>query len=256
MNAITYQIMKSTDDIEAVETLQMDVWGSSNNDVLNAPTMRWMIHIGGLLIGAWDGERLVGFSIGSPGKREGKWVFWSDMAGIHPEYQSRGIGYQLKMTQKAWVREQGYEEIRWTFDPMRQGNAYFNFCKLGVISSLYHHAFYGIMKDGINTGLNTDRLEAVWLTSEEQKKRLPLLSDALFAVKFDGKIVQTHIIDAEQIYIEIPFHLDELKKTNLLLAMRWQDAIRKTFVNYFQLGYKTVDFVRKEPMCWYILHKK
>jgi len=255
MNAITYRIMETTEDMLEVEELQCVVWGMSKDETLSASTMRWMVHIGGLLIGAWDDDRLVGFSVGSPGKREGKWVFWSDMAGIHPDYQGQGIGYQLKLMQKSWAREQGYEEIRWTFDPMRRGNAYFNFCKLGVISYLYHHAFYGVMKDSINMGLYTDRLEAVWSTSEKQLS-IPLTdSDIPFAVEFDRDVVKTYSIEAQQFGIQIPYDLDHLKNNNLVLAMDWQKAVRETFVNYFRLGYQTVGFVKKEPICWYILHK-
>ena len=255
MNAITYRIMESMEDLIETEELQCIVWGMTKEHTLNAGTMRWMIHIGGLLIGAWDDDKLVGFSIGTPGKREGKWIFWSDMAGIHPDYQSRGIGYDLKLIQKKWVREQGYDEIRWTFDPMRRGNAYFNFCKLGVISSLYHHSFYGEMKDSINTGLYTDRLEAVWSTSEEEQLT-PLLSDTPFIVAFDGRSIQTHFIEAEQVGIQIPYDLDKVKSDSLTLAMNWQQAVREAFVKYFRLGYQTVGFVKKEPLSWYILHKK
>jgi len=248
-------MMETTEDMIEVEELQCVVWGMSKDEILSATAMRWMVHIGGLLIGAWDGDRLVGFSIGVPGIREGKSVFWSDMAGIHPEYQSRGIGYELKLMQKSWAREQGYDEIRWTFDPMRRGNAYFNFCKLGIRSYLYHHAFYGVMKDSINTGLYTDRLEAVWSTSAEQHP-IPLTdSDIPFAVEFDGHRIQTYSIVAKQIGIQIPYDLDHLKKNNLALAIDWQKAVRETFVNYFRLGYQTVGFVKKEPFCWYILHK-
>lgn len=255
MNAITYRSMEAIEELVEVEDLQCVVWGMSKSEALSATTMRWMIHIGGLLIGAWDGDRLIGFSVGSPGKREGKWVFWSDMAGIHPDYQSRGIGYELKLFQKTWAREQGFEEIRWTFDPMRRGNAYFNFCKLGVISSLYHHSFYGVMKDSLNTGLYTDRLEAVWSTSDEKKSYPALLTTAPFVVEFDGQDILTRSTEAQTVCIQIPFDLNILKNDNLSLAINWQKAIRETFVKYFRFGYQTVGFVKKESICWYILHK-
>lgn len=256
MNAITYTIIDSTDDMLKVEDLQRAVWGSSGADILSATTMCWMIHVGGLLMGAWDNDKLIGFSIGSPGKREGKFVFWSDMAGIHPDYQSQGLGYQLKIMQRTWVREQGYEEIRWTFDPMRRGNASFNFSKLGVISSLYHPSFYGVMRDSINTGLMTDRLEAVWLTKEKRQQPPSIAPDVPFVVDFDGHAIQTHRIEAEEIGIQIPYNLNKLKNDNLPLAINWQQAVRETFIRYFRLGYQAVDFVKKEPKSWYILHKK
>ena len=255
MNAITYRMMDSTDDMRQVEELQRVVWGMSTVDILSATTMRWIVHIGGLLIGAWDNDKLVGFSIGSVGKREGKWVFWSDMAGIHPDYQSQGIGYQLKLMQRIWACEQGYEEIRWTFDPMRRGNASFNFCKLGVISYLYHPSFYGVMQDNINKGLQADRLEVVWLT-EVQQQRPSILPNAPFVVEFAGDTVQIQDSEAQQVRIQIPYYLDALKSDNLPLAMDWQQMVREAFMKYFKLGYQAVNFVKEQSGCWYILHKK
>ncbi len=255
MNAITYRIMESMEDLIAAEELQCVVWGMTKEHTLSAGTMRWMVHIGGLLLGAWDGNRLIGFSIGSPGKREGKWILWSDMTGTHPDYQSQGIGYQLKLKQKEWVREQGYEEIRWTFDPMRRGNAFFNFCKLGVISTSYHPAFYGEMKDSINTNLYTDRLEAVWSIIEDTPPTPQLLTDAPFAVSFDGKILQAQSIEASQLRIQIPYDLDQLKNNDLAIALKWQQAVRETFIKYFRMGYTCIGFAKNTSQCWYIVHK-
>lgn len=257
MNAITYRIMDTMDEMQKTESLQRIVWGMSGTDILSALTMRWMIHIGGLLLGAWDDDELVGFCIASPGKREGKWVLWSDMAGVHPDYQGQGIGYQLKIRQQSWAYGEGYGEVRWTFDPMRQGNATFNLHKLGVISYLYHPSFYGEMNDSINQGLPSDRLEVVWSTSPHTNHKPSLLShfDATFVVEYSEYNIHTRQSEKEFVGIQIPYDLNKLKENNLPLAINWQKAVRENFIIYFQKGYQTIDFMKNDQFCWYILYK-
>lgn len=255
MNAITYRITDTIEDMTQAEHLQKVVWGMTPADILSATTMRWMIHIGGLLIGAWDNDNMIGFCIASVGKRDGKWILWSDMAGIHPEYQGQGIGYALKQHQKKWAYEQGYDEIRWTFDPMRCGNAFFNFHKLGVISQAYHQAFYGEMQDNINRGLPADRLEAIWKTKEETEIKRQVDSKSPFAVSSDDNTLQSNLVDASQIKIEIPYNLTQLKQDTPTLARYWQQAVSTAFTHYFTNGYTAFDFQRDEMRCWYNLHK-
>jgi predicted GNAT superfamily acetyltransferase len=255
MSAISYRITEEMDDMLQAEQLQKVVWGMSPTEILGAATMRWMVHIGGLLIGAWDKNEMIAFCIASLGKRDSKWILWSDMTGVHPAYQGQNIGYTLKQHQKKWTVEQGYEEIRWTFDPMQRGNAYFNFRKLGITSAQYHPNFYGQMQDDINRGLPADRLEAVWslntptLPKIDNHENVPLVVSCV-----DGNI---HITpsEARKVGIEIPFHIRDLKKHSPLLAQEWQSAVRTTFINLFKLGYQIVDFHKAEARAWYILNK-
>ena len=52
------------------------------------------------------------------------------MLGIHPDYQSMGIGKKLKEEQRKFAKEMGYDLITWTFDPLESRNAYLNVSKL------------------------------------------------------------------------------------------------------------------------------
>jgi len=255
MSAINYRITDSLDDMRQAEYLQQAVWGMTPEDTLSATTMRWMIHIGGLLIGAWDKDTMVGFCVASVGKRDGKWVLWSDMAGVHPDYQGHGIGYDLKHHQRKWAQEEGFGEIRWTFDPMRRGNAFFNFHRLGATSRNYHHAFYGEMQDSINRGLPADRLEAIWQITDNPRPKPTIIQDSPLAVSVDDNSVSLKQVDAEQVRIQIPYDLNTLKQNSPHLARQWQDAVREAFTYYFVNGYTAFDFHRENTRCWYILHK-
>ena len=43
---------------------------------------------------------MIGFVYSLPGIKDGKPTQWSHMAGVLPEYQSRGLGFQLKLLQR------------------------------------------------------------------------------------------------------------------------------------------------------------
>lgn len=244
-------------DIEAlqlVEALQMQVWGMSERDIVSAPSLRWIIHLGGLILGVWDGDRLIGFNIGVVGKRNEEDILWSDMTGVLPDYQGQNIGYQLKQEQRKWAHQQGFSQIRWTFDPMQRGNAHFNFHKLGVTSTSYLPNFYGYMNDSINKGMPTDRLEALWYTTNQPRPKSPAsYPEEAFALRLteDGLIPQDVI--ADNLMIEIPYHYQALKQSHPDFAREWQSAVRTAFIDAFVNGYQVIDFVRQDETCWYVL---
>ena len=70
--------------MKALEKLQQDVWSWSDLDT--TPLMNFIIlkELGGTLIGAFAGERLVGFAFGFVGYDEGQIVFHSHMLAVHP----------------------------------------------------------------------------------------------------------------------------------------------------------------------------
>ena len=48
-------------ELKAVEELQREIWGCSELEVLPGLTLIPLLDIGGVLIGAYDGETLIGF---------------------------------------------------------------------------------------------------------------------------------------------------------------------------------------------------
>lgn len=124
------------------------------------------------LYGAEAGGRLVGFVLGFLGLHEGLHMH-SHMLGVVPERQSRGIGYALKLAQRAACLEAGIEEVRWTYDPLVARNAWFNLVKLGAMATDLLVGFYGEMTDRINRGDRSDRFEVRWrLTSKRVERAL------------------------------------------------------------------------------------
>ncbi|MEV1174653.1 GNAT family N-acetyltransferase, partial [Nonomuraea sp. NPDC049784] len=128
--------------------------------------MRAISHAGGYVAGAFDGDRLVGGSVG----------FLAAGSALHSHVTGtaagRGIGLELKLHQRRWALERGLERITWTYDPLVRHNAHFNLAKLGARPTEYLPCFYGVMEDAINHGDESDRLLAVWSLSDPHVEAL------------------------------------------------------------------------------------
>ena len=84
------------------------------------------------------------------------------MLAAIPTRRHRGVGYALKLAQRAQALDQGIHVARWTFDPLVARNAWFNMGKLGTVADEFRRGFYGEMADEINRGDRTDRLFVRW----------------------------------------------------------------------------------------------
>ena len=77
------------------------------------------------------------------GRIEGRLCLYSQLTGVVPEYQSRGLGYQIKLFQRQVARSEGIERIAWAFDPLQAGNAHFNLTRLGAHARRFVENMYG-----------------------------------------------------------------------------------------------------------------
>ena len=157
------------EDALHVNDVVAQLWGE---DELSAALVRAFQLAGTALYGASADGVLVGFVLGFVGLREGIHLH-SHMLGVMPEWQSRGIGYALKLAQRAACLDSGIQEVRWTFDPLVARNAWFNLVKLGAVGTGLLIGFYGEMTDRINRGDRSDRIEVRWpLTSKRVDRAL------------------------------------------------------------------------------------
>lgn len=122
---------------------------------------------GGFTLGAYDGDRLAGYVLSVPAFLRGEKAFYSHMTGVRPYYQGSGVGRQLKWAQRARALAEGVRFIKWTFEPVKARNAFFNLEKLGAIVTEYERNFYGTdyavaPESGKQIGLQSDRLFAEW----------------------------------------------------------------------------------------------
>jgi predicted GNAT superfamily acetyltransferase len=95
----------------------------------------------------------------------------SHMAAVVPWRRSGGVGYALKLFQRAVCLEHGVADMRWTFDPLIRRNAHFNLVKLGAEVTRFLPDFYGRLDDVINAGDRSDRFEVRWRLESNRVRR-------------------------------------------------------------------------------------
>jgi predicted GNAT superfamily acetyltransferase len=159
--------IRMIDEVEQVflaSAVLSEVWGGDRTG-MPPNLLRALAHAGNYAAGIYDGERMVGASVGffaPPAARS----LHSHITGILPRYQGKGLGRMLKQHQREWALERGIEHITWTYDPLVARNAYLNLGVLGAHAVEYLVDHYGPMDDGVNRGDETDRILVDWALLE------------------------------------------------------------------------------------------
>lgn len=230
-------LIRDIDDVAEmrdVEELQKEVWGIPDLDVVPLTQLVAAVEAGGVLIGAYDRDTLVGFVYGFPSYEHGKLAHHSHMLAVKPGYRNFDLGRRLKFAQRDRVIAQGVELISWTFDPLQSLNAHFNFNKLGVIADRYLLDFYGADAASFLHRTGTDRLWVSWFVSRERED--PVTED--------------------QISIEIPWDINELVQHSPETALKWRAETRRAFTEALDAGYIVTSFIRDQNSGKYLLTKK
>ena len=158
-------------ELEACVQLQVATWGYDPADVVPRRLFSLAGRIGGQVLGAFLGERLVGFLLALPAHRNGHGYLHSHMLAVVPDVRDHGIGQRLKLAQRDDALARGIELIEWTFDPLVIKNAHLNLNRLGAVARRYAHDFYGPTSSPLQGGLPTDRLYAEWWLRSERVRR-------------------------------------------------------------------------------------
>ena len=148
---------ESLDEFHRCVDLQRAIWGEADLEVEPATLFVVAAHTGGEVLGAFDGNRLVGFTLAVVGLQGGVPYLHSHMTGVHSEYRDRGVGRILKLFQRTEALGRGIRLVQWTFDPLELRNAHFNLNKLGAICRKYCPNLYGVTTSPLHRDLPTDR---------------------------------------------------------------------------------------------------
>jgi predicted GNAT superfamily acetyltransferase len=159
---VTIRHCHTIPEFEEMVELEVRVWEFGERDVVPSQMYVVAAKIGGQIFGAFLEDRMAGFVLAYPGIRDGKPYLHSHMAAVLPEFRDLGIGRMLKLAQRDDALARGISLIEWTFDPLQTRNAYFNFCRLGVVARRYLIDVYGHTSSPLHAGLPTDRLVAEW----------------------------------------------------------------------------------------------
>jgi predicted GNAT superfamily acetyltransferase len=266
--ALTFKDIQTYPELQVVETLQKEVWGFDDLDVVPAAMLRASQKNSAVLIGAYDDDVMVGFVYGFVGIEHEEVTMHSHMLAVKSEYRSQNLGYRLKLAQRERTLELGIRLMTWTFDPLQALNAYFNFAKLGVYSDRYEVNFYGEQSSSpLHQGVGTDRLWVTWpIASERVKNRiagqagktsglrfrldelrqLPVITASSPDTGFSAEQADDLIISSESFLLEIPGDINDLKARDIEAARRWRETIQHAFLRALHEGYIAEEFVRLE----------
>jgi predicted GNAT superfamily acetyltransferase len=267
MPPFNIRLLETPEDMSAVEEIQRAVWPGSETEIVPAHMLITAVHNGGLVLGAFSDEKMIGFVFGFPGLEttpDGpRPKHCSHMMGIHPEHRDAGIGFALKRAQWQMVRHQGLDHITWTYDPLLSRNAYLNIAKLGAVCSMYRRSEYGELRDGLNAGLPSDRFQVDWwINTQRVQRRLgkrprPTLKlthvarsglQPLYPLHFGTDSLPRppeHLppIEDRLLLAEIPDDFLALKSVDFTLAQDWRFFTREFFEAAFKASYIVTDFV-------------
>lgn len=289
------KILEQPEEMIEVEELQQVVWPGSERDILPGHILLAIAHNGGLVIGAFDEKKLIGFVCGFPGMEQDgnqqRLKHTSHELGVHPDYRNVGVGFALKRAQWQMVRHQKIDLITWTYDPLLSRNANLNINKLGAITNQYFRDYYGTMRDGLNAGLPSDRFQVNWWVnsarvenrlSRRARRKLDLAhylaaevtilnptelrSDRLPVPANRPDKAAIDLLDSEIsnenrapiLLIEIPADFHTLRDSAPELALDWRNHTRQLFEAAFTHHYLVTDFVFLEgsqPRSFYVLSK-
>lgn len=242
--------IQAIDEILEAERLFTLIWGSS--EAMPSNLMRALSHSGNYVAGAFRAGQLVAASVafvwgGAP-------ALHSHISGVMPGSQGYGVGYALKLHQRAWAAERAIERITWTYDPLIRRNAWFNLVKLGARVDGFHPDFYGPMEDGINGGDPTDRCLVTWLVDAEigDSTRRPALANgptgSPFVLLTEGPsgepVVLGDAAGSDVVGCQIPEDVTELRTRNAGLAREWRLALRQTMGAAIESGYVATSITR------------
>lgn len=267
MSLPNIRLLETPDDMRLVEEIQRIVWPGSETDVVPSHMLITVVHNGGLVLGAFEEEKLIGFVYGFPGLEKTpdgpRAKHCSHQMGIHPDYRNSGIGFELKRAQWQMVRHQGLDHITWTYDPLLSRNAHLNIAKLGAVCSTYRESEYGELRDGLNAGLPSDRFQVDWwLNSRRVEKRLskrprptlnlthiaqsglrPLYAPQRSNLGLMRPPEHVPAFENRLALVEIPTNFMEIKSQDFALARDWRFFSRELFEAAFSHDFIVTDFV-------------
>ncbi|MEV6987350.1 GNAT family N-acetyltransferase [Sphaerisporangium sp. NPDC051017] len=252
------------DDLDGVIGLLATIWGRSDNPQMTIELLRALSKAGNYVAGAFERDRLVGACVGffhAPAEE----ALHSHIAGVSARATGRGIGFALKLHQRAWALRCDVPEIAWTFDPLVARNAYFNVVKLAARPAEYLPNFYGPMLDAINGAEDSDRLLMRWPlrdpavvaactgggTGTVAADELAAGAVTALSMGADGA-PEPGRLDGATSLVAVPPDIEGLRTADPGMARRWRVAVRDALTGLAARGGRIEGFDRTG---WYVVRR-
>ncbi|CCO07538.1 GNAT family N-acetyltransferase [Desulforamulus hydrothermalis] len=259
MDEVIIRPLSSVADFRAMQQLEQTVWENEPPTPVNHTIT--VAKNGGVVLGAWLDQQLVGMLYSFPGFFNNQIYLCSHSLAVRQELRSLGIGEKLKRAQAEAALAMGYRMMTWTYDPLLTPNGYLNVGKLGVICSTYLENCYGEMNDPMNKGLPTDRFKVEWWL-DRPRLALPQGRSASLldwyvndrGLPVPGRL-QEDVAGASLLRVAVPAYYQDIKNKDLALAGEWRLCTRQIFLNIFAAGWAVAGFClrRGEPVHEYVL---
>ncbi len=254
MDDIAIRDLTTYAEFVQVRDVQQACWGFAGGEGLYPPVLLTASQNGGTVLGAFDGDELVGYLFGFLGLHEnrGPLKLCSQTMGVLAEYRGRGIAEKLKWAQRDRALKLGLKLVTWTYDPLEGPNAYLNLHKLHGIVRVYKRNVYGEHFGALNEGLPTDRFLVEWWVEQATNIKYQISNiKGEWVTRVEGSGAGQRLVEVdlksedEAVHVETPLDIQAMRKENLPLAREWRFKTREIFETYFAHGYVAVDFERE-----------
>jgi predicted GNAT superfamily acetyltransferase len=243
---VTVEPVHDINHLDRIEGLFAEIWDSPDGPPPVAAHLLKAFDLSGNYVsGAFDAAgELVGASAGFACVGP-KPELHSHITGVVKGRAGAGVGYALKLHQRAWALERDIGEITWTFDPLVRRNTVFNVAKLGARPTAYLENVYGSMEDSLNGGQESDRLWVRWeLASPEVADAAdgrPVLTDeadlpVLVDIAKDGGPELAGNAGAAAGVVRLPPDIESLRLNSPEDARRWRLALRQALAASLDAG--------------------
>jgi predicted GNAT superfamily acetyltransferase len=269
MNDIKIRRLLSAAEHDQAVELQKSYWGEDAAYLVPRHMLHSVSHYGGHVLGAFDGDGLVGLVIGfigtdididAPDARPAmaNLLIMSKRMAVLPAYRGRNIGFRLKMAQRDIAMKQAIRLVTWTVDPLLAANAHLNIRKLGAVIQRFSANYFGL---DAPDSLRADRLIVEWWVAHRRvteraagrgsrlalKQYLDVHAPIVNRADASGDWLKprsmTDVPGSSFALVEIPADFRELEAAHRSLADQWRYHIRDVFSRMLTAGFVVTDFV-------------
>ena len=226
--------------------LQRESWGFEDKDAVPVPLFVVAMRTGGQVLGAFDGDTMIGFTLAVAGWRDRRPMLHSHMTAVLERYRNDGVGGRLKKLQRDDALARGIRLIEWTFDPLQVKNGYFNLVRLGVIVRRILPNLYGITSSPLHGWLPTDRFVAEWHLGSARVRRAMAAGSSIDPKRKPRAPIKL---------VHVPAELEEWKRSDREKALQAQSEIREQFLRLFARGWVATGLERTDDGANYVLEK-
>lgn len=271
LEEIVVKKMHTIEEFQEMQLLEQEIWNRASVSITQLIAVS---NNGGIVLGAYYNDELIGINYAFPGFRNGETYLYSLLLGVKRSFREQGIGELLKTHLREHALEAGFTTILWVFDPLESRNAYLNFTKLRAYAYQYIPNFYGELQDPFSMNLPTDRMFIRWYLNDTDYLRWDeqmdeLLEKAIEIVPWKKSVAGLPMLDLENEFdtklnyindsytMAVPTNFQKLKVESPALAEDWRYKTRSIFMTLFNQGYAITRLVRvDEDINYYLFVKK